>query len=110
MNIKNIDKDYKDIIYKIGYFRNKNKLSARELSLQLGYSDSFINRIERFNIELKVSTLLEFCKLIGITPFEFFYPNPETYAKDKELFEVISALSPENKETIIDLAKKLKNK
>lgn len=45
------EKAYKDILFRIGYFRNKH-LSARETSLQLGYSDSFINRIERNNVEL----------------------------------------------------------
>ena len=32
------DFTYDDIIYRIGYFRNKNNISARDLSLQLGYS------------------------------------------------------------------------
>lgn len=47
-------------------------------------------------------------ELVEITPFEFFYPNPDNFAKDKELFDLIMSLTPENKETIIDLAKKLK--
>ncbi len=102
------EKAYKDILFRIGYFRNKHNLSARETSLQLGYSDSFINRIERNNVELKVSTLLSFMNLIGISPMEFFYPKPENYEKDKEIFLLITSLSEENKRTIIDLAKKLK--
>ena len=56
---------YDDIIYRIGYFRNKNNLSAREASLQLGFSDSFINRIERKSVELKVSTLLNFMEIVN---------------------------------------------
>ncbi len=108
MKKENLTKEYKDIIYKIGYYRNKNKLSARDTSLQLGFSDSFINRIERYTVELKVSTLLKFMELVSITPFEFFYPNPENFAKDKEVFDLIMSLTPENKETIIDLANKLK--
>ena len=47
-------------------------------------------------------------ELVGITPEEFFYANPEDYAKDKEIFDLIKSLSSENKETILDLAKKLK--
>lgn len=46
--------------------------------------------------------------LIGISPMEFFYPKPENYEKDKEIFLLITSLSEENKRTIIDLAKKLK--
>ena len=99
---------YEDILYRIGYFRNKNNLSARETSLQLGFSDSFMNRIERNSVELKVSTLLSFMNLVGITPIEFFYPKPENYEKDKEIFNLIMSLNEENKNTLIDLAKKLK--
>ena len=107
---KDIEKLYKEIILKIGYYRNKNNLSARETSLQLGFSDSFINRIERQIVELKVSTLLKFLEIVNVSPQEFFYPDPENYAKDMEIFNTIKSLSPENKSTILDLANKLKNK
>jgi len=99
---------YKDILFRLGYFRNKKNLSAREVSLQLGYSDAFINRIERNAVELKVSTLLEFMELMGITPVEFFYNKPESFEKDKELFEIISGLTLENKQLVLELARKLK--
>lgn len=100
--------NYKDILFRIGYFRNKNNLSARETSLQLGYSESFINRIERETVELKVSTLLQFMNICNITPEEFFYYKPENYEKDKELLEIIKSLSNENKNSLIDIAKRLK--
>ena len=100
--------NYKDVLFRIGYFRNKNNLSARETSLQLGYSESFVNRIERESVELKVSTLLQFMEICKITPEEFFYCKPENYEKDKELLEIIKSLSNENKLALIDIAKRLK--
>lgn len=99
---------YDDIIFRIGYFRNKNNLSARETSLQLGYSDSFVNRIERKSVELKVSTLLQFMDICNITPEEFFYYKPENYEKDKELLQIIKSLSNENKDALMDIARRLK--
>ena len=105
---KEIEKEYKDILFKIGYYRNKKNLSAREASLELGFSGTFVNRIERQVVELKVSTLLQFLQLVEITPFEFFYPDAENYKKDMELLNVIKSLTPENKATILDLAMKLK--
>ena len=39
--------DYDDIIHRIGYFRTKANLSARETSLRLGYSEQFMKRIEK---------------------------------------------------------------
>ena len=106
--MKEIEKAYQDFIFKIGYYRNKKNLSARETSLQLGFSDSFINRIERHSVELKVSTWLKFLELVEITPQEFFYADPENYEKDKEIFDIIQSLSSEDKQTILALAKKLK--
>ena len=38
--------DTKDVIERISYFRTKQKLSARELSLIIGKSESYINRLE----------------------------------------------------------------
>lgn len=99
---------YDDILFRIGYFRNKNDLSARETSLRLGFSDSFVNRIERKSVELKVSTLLQFMELCNITPEEFFYYKPENYEKDKELLQIIKSLSNENKDALMDIARRLK--
>ena len=99
---------YDDVIFRIGYFRNKNSLSARETSLQLGFSDSFVNRIERKSVELKVSTLLQFMELCNISPEEFFYYKPENYEKDKELLQIIKSLSNENKDALMDIARRLK--
>lgn len=100
--------NYEDIIFRLGYFRNKNNLSARETSLRLGYSASFINRIERKKVELKTSALVEFLDLIEISPVEFFYSIPEHYEQDKALLKSFNQLSNENKEIVIELIKKLK--
>ena len=45
--------DYNEIIRRIGFFRTKANLSARETSLRLGYSEQFIKRIENKSVELK---------------------------------------------------------
>ena len=100
--------DYNDVIYRLGYFRNKNNLSARETSLRLGFSDAFFNRIERGSIELKVSTLLKFFEIVNISPLEFFYPKPDSFEKDSEIIDLVLSLSPENKDVLLNLAKKLK--
>ena len=100
--------DYKEILFRLGKFRIKHNLSARETSLRLGYSDSFINRIERQSVDLKVKTLLEFLELIEVSPEEFFYPTPENYKKDLEILNLIQKLSKENKDRIVDLIKNLK--
>lgn len=98
---------YDDVINRIGYFRNKANLSARETSMRLGYNPKFISTIESKNVELKVSTLLDFCEVIGITPQDFFYLGKEYNEEDKQLLEKFSKLSSDNKKTIVDLIDKL---
>lgn len=103
---KNID--YDEVLARIGYFRNKAHLSARETSLRLGFSEQFMKRIENGSVELKVRTLLEFCELVGITPQEFFYFGKEYNPESKHVLELFGNLSYENQNVILDLMKKLK--
>lgn len=104
--MKNIN--YDEVIARIGYFRNKANLSARETSLRMGYNDKYINRIESKVNEMKVKTLLDFCDVIGISISEFFYSGKEYNQEDMELFELINNLPKESKQNIIDLIKKIK--
>ena len=99
---------YDEVIKRIGYFRNQAKLPARETSARLGYNPQFIKTIENKSIELKVRTLLDFCDVVDITPQDFFYLGKEFNKEDKYFLEMFSQLSSENKNTIMELIKKLK--
>lgn len=100
--------DYNEVIARMGFFRNKANLSAREASLRLGYSEQFIKRIENKSVELKVSTLLNFLEMVDVTPQEFFYLGKNYNKEDKNILELYGNLSSDNKQVIIDLMKKLK--
>ena len=100
--------DYNEIITRLGFFRNKANMSARETSLRLGYSDQFIKRIENKSVELKVSTLLNFCDVLEIDILDFFYLGKDYNKEDKNIIDLYSNLSKENKQLVVDLIKKLK--
>ena len=100
--------DYNDIIHRIGFFRTKANLSARETSLRLGYSEQFMKRIENKSVELKVKTLLDFFDIVDITPQDFFYMGEHYNKEDKKVLDLYNNLSSGGKETILDLMKKLK--
>ncbi|MBP3630293.1 MAG: helix-turn-helix transcriptional regulator [Clostridia bacterium] len=97
----------KDIIQRIGYFRTKSNLSARELSLRIGKHDGYINKLESQDFNLPTSVLLEIIDALDITIEEFFCwktnYNPET----KEIIEKLAKLSNSNRQTILDLINKL---
>ena len=100
--------DYNEIIHRVGFFRTKANLSARETSLRLGYSEQFMKRIENKSVELKVSTLLEFFDIVDITPQDFFYMGEHYNKEDKNVLDLYNNLSADSKQTILDIMKKLK--
>ena len=100
--------DYNEIINRIGFFRNKANLSARETSFRLGYTEQFMKRIENKSVELKVKTLLDFFNIVDITPQDFFYMGENYNKEDKNVLELYNNLSADSKQTILDLMKKLK--
>lgn len=99
---------YDEVIDRVGYFRTKANLSLRETSTRLGYNPQFMKTIENKSIELKVSTLLEFCDVVGIDILDFFYLGKQYSAEDKQLLELFASLSDESKKLVVELMKKLK--
>lgn len=102
------NKNYNDILNRMGYFMNNANLSARQTSLRLGYSEQFMKRIFNNSVELKVNTLLDFFDLVNITPQDFFYLGTSYNKEDKNVLGMFHSLSADSKQTIIDLMKKLK--
>lgn len=99
---------YDDIISRIGYFRNKANLSARETSFRLNKGELYLTRIENKKVELKVSTLLELIDIFGISVYDFFYLGTDYNEEDKNILNLFNGLSKENKQFAIDFIKKLK--
>lgn len=96
----------KDIIDRIGYFRNMRNISAYKLGMALGHSKTYFYRIESGEIQLTLDMLLEILDILQVTTTEFFCPTLKE--DDKVLVDMINELSLENKQMILDLIKKLK--
>lgn len=99
---------YKEIITRIAIFRNKRNLSARELALRMGHSETYFYKVENGSIILNLPTFLEALEVLEISTYEFFYANIDNYTKDNELLTQFNNLNPDNKERIIDLMRNLK--
>ncbi len=104
--MENVNLSKKEIIDRIGYFRNKRNISAYKLGMQLGHSKTYFYRIESGEIQLTLDLLLDVLEILNVTTTEFFCPTLQE--DDKILLDMIKNLSPENKQTILDLIKKLK--
>ena len=96
----------KDVIQRIGYFRNKANLSARELSLRLGKHDGYINKLESKDFNLPTSMLLEILEALEITPAEFFADDYANYKYDKEILDLLKTMSKEKRDNLLLFIKK----
>lgn len=100
--------DMNTLLQRIGYFRNKMNLSARELSLRIGKSDTYINQVENKNFRISLPVLFEIIDALEVSCAEFFSDNYKSFQQDKEILNVLRSLSPERKNSFLDLMKNTK--
>ncbi len=98
----------KDFCNRLIELRMNKGVSARDMSLSLGQSASYINNIEN-GVNLPSMTVFFYiCEYFGISPMEFFDIENNNPAKSKELSDAIKNLSSEQMEHLIAIAKGLK--
>lgn len=106
--MKNISPKRKFLINRLGYLRNRAKLSARELSGRIDKSFAYIAKFENGDFNISAEILLEAIEVCGGTAEEFFWSDIEKYSEQKELLNSFENLSSESKETIKSLIKNMK--
>ena len=95
----------KDVIERIGYFRNKANLSARALSYAIDKNKAYITKLEAGEYEPSMRVVLDIINACGITTEEFFYSNINDYAIDKENIELMRHATQSKKQAIKELLK-----
>ena len=81
---------YRDILYRIGYFRNLKNMSAYSLSLALGKDQSYIYKVEKGLIKISLQNFLEILTILGVSTFEFFCPDVYQDANNIKLFKELN--------------------
>ena len=85
--------DYlKWIAQRIEELRTQKGVSAREMSLSLGQSNGYINKIENGHTLPSIPGLLYICEYFGITPQEFFNVDSPAPPRSKEILREIEKL------------------
>lgn len=108
MTNKEITDKRKYLINRIGIFRNRANLSARELSLTIDKTPVYISKFENGDFSIPAEVLLDVIDVCGIGYEGFFSENLTDYAKDKECLDEFRKLSAKSKETIINLMREMK--
>lgn len=89
--------------------RMEKGVSARDMSLSLGQSESYINKIENRRTMPSMTGFFYICDFLGIEPQEFFDTETISPAKSLEIIREIGKLSPDKAEHILQVIKDLSN-
>lgn len=88
--------------------RMNKGVSARDMSLSLGQSPSYINNIECGKNYPSMTVFFYICEYLEITPQEFFETENSNPTKARELLNIVKDLNNEKLDNLIALAKSIK--
>ena len=95
---------------RVAALRNQKGVSARDMSLTLGQSESYINKIENRRTLPSMTGFFYICEYFGLTPEEFFCVDAAAPFAEQALLEELRKLSPEHAEHILQLVRDLNKK
>ncbi len=87
--------------------RIEKGVSARDMSLSLGQSESYINKIENRRTMPSMAGFFYICEYLGITPQEFFDTKTISPTKAAEIMQEIGKLTPDRADHILQVIKDL---
>lgn len=100
--------DYIEFFYnRITQLRLQKGVSARDMSLSLGQSESYINKIENRRTLPSFSGFIYICEYFGITPADFFNSNSNAPHTNNQIAVTSEKLTPTQAEHILALIQDL---
>ncbi len=97
-----------DFIRRLIELRMNKGVSARDMSLSIGQSQSYINNIECGKNLPSMTVFFYICDYLEITPQEFFDTGTKNPTKAMELLDAVKGLSNDKLDNLIALAKNIK--
>ena len=92
---------------RVARLRADRNASARDMSLTLGASESYINRIETGRMLPSMNGFFAICEYFGLTPAEFFDYENEQDARTEESARKLQALPEKMRENVITIIDEL---
>ena len=92
---------------RLAQLRIQKGVSARDMSLSLGQSASYINNIETGKGYPSMTAFFYICEYLNISPMEFFDFASENPWQMKELGEKIKLLPPNQLDAVLTLVEGL---
>lgn len=103
--------DYLEWFYhRLTQLRLQKGVSARDMSLSLGQSESYINKIENRRTLPSFTGFLYICEYLGVTPQDFFNTEVASPQKTHDLLKAIEKLSPSQTDHILKVVEDIVNR
>lgn len=87
--------------------RLSKNVSARDMSLSIGQSESYINKIENGKSFPSMQSFFYICEYLKITPKDFFEDDVSYPAEINQTLEYLKKLDSENLSNILNIVKSL---
>ena len=98
----------KDFSLRLAKLREEKGVSARDMSLSLGQSESYINKIENKKALPSITGLYYICEYFGIHPKDFFDESYVAPQQAEELLVEIKKLSSEQIRHLLAIIKSMR--
>ena len=95
---------------RLAQLRMEKGVSARDMSLSLGQSESYINKIENKRTMPSMTGFFYICEYLGIEPGQFFDTGTVSPTKSAEILQEIGRLTPDRADHILQVIKDLADK
>ncbi|MEE0435913.1 MAG: helix-turn-helix transcriptional regulator [Peptococcaceae bacterium] len=96
------EKELTDLfIRRLTELRMQKGISAREMSLSLGRSESLVNQIENHKIMPSMSLFFQICIFFQIHPKDFFNDKVEYPSLLDHLWQVVSDMSSQQMKSLL---------
>lgn len=88
---------------RLAELRTQKGVSARDMSLSLGQSESYINKIENRRTLPSMAGFFYICDYLEVSPMDFFNTDSAAPGKLSELTALSGKLSPRQMEHILQI-------
>lgn len=95
---------------RVAMLRWQQGVSARDMSLSLGQSESYINKIENKRILPSMQGFLYICEYFGITPKEFFDTDTAAPQKVRQISQAAEGLTAEQADHVLQIIRDITGK
>ena len=100
--------DKEEFIKRLVQLRMDKNISARDMSLSIGQSQNYINRIENGRCLPSMTAFFYICEYFNISPQEFFDTENTAPEITKELLNASKGLDIESMRHIVEVIKRMK--